>query len=109
MEGKNPKKIVVNETTGHLPYIVGVKGGEAFSFPRRDILLYLNEYFYKWLEVWIWYHDKGLLPYDKSWYNHPKKIIKVLELFENAYNVYSNQKVADITNNTKAPKMNIRK
>jgi hypothetical protein len=80
-----------NPTTGHLPYLVGVNG-DAFSFPREDIPKYMTPYFYSWLEIWWFFHEKGMLPYNKSWYMHPARIIKIIRIFENCYNKFNNDK-----------------
>lgn len=52
----------------------------------------MTSYFYEWLGIWKIYHEKNLLPYSKSYLEHPWKINKVFKIFDNIYSQKMNQR-----------------
>jgi len=84
--------IEINQFSKNNIYIVGVKGIFANSFKKKYIPVFNIDYFHKWKQVWWFYHDKGLLPYSKGWYEHNKKTIRIIEMFDNLYAHYLTDK-----------------
>ena len=52
----------------------------TFKFKKGNIPAYMTTNFFMWKNYWNKYRD-GMLPYDKSWLNHPNNIIKVFDSF----------------------------
>jgi len=63
----------------------------GFSFMKKEIPNYMSTYFFQWIKMWQWY-KKGYMPYSKSWYEHPWKIIKVFEIFDAIENEQRNER-----------------
>jgi hypothetical protein len=63
------------------------RGKVAFSFKKKEIPEYVDSYFWKWQEVWWWWHMKGTLPYGTGWYDLPAHVSNTIRLFENLYNM----------------------
>lgn len=87
-----------NPITGNSLHIVSCNAG-AWSFRKKDIPLYTNSYFYKWKDVWWFFHKKNMLPYhNKGWYEHSTKIIEVITMFDNIYYEYKYKKENETIN-----------
>jgi plasmid replication initiation protein len=84
--------IEINSFSENGIYLVGIKDIFANSFKRKDIKRFNNIYYKSWYEVWWFYHEKGLLPYNKGWYEHAQKILQVIEIFEGIYKAYKNDR-----------------
>lgn len=59
---------------------------------KREIPNYITPYFWAWHEVWWWWHTKGQLPLERSWWHHPRHVIEAIRLLEGAYVAYWNEK-----------------
>lgn len=67
-------------------------GGKVQEIKKKDIPSFITPYFQKWLDCWWWFHEKGMLPLNKSWYEHPRHVTRTLRAMESAYNRYQAEK-----------------
>lgn len=77
--------------TEDLPHIVGTRKS-AFSMRKGEIPSFMTPYFWSWHEVWWWWHTKGMLPLECSWFHHPRHVTEAIRLLEEAHVAYWNGK-----------------
>ena len=76
-----------NRHTRDLPHLVGTTE-DPHGMKKGDIPGYMTFYFWSWFDVWWWWHEKGNLPLERSWFHHPKHVTETIQMFESVYNNY---------------------
>ncbi len=64
---------------------VGKKESPKAFIKRNEIKGYLDEEFYRMLNVWEKFNMGFGLPLSKSWADHPNFLIEIIETFEKEY------------------------
>ena len=61
---------------------VGRKDNPVAIIKRCEIDDYVDDDFNGMYDLWSKFHNGFGLPYERSWSNHPKRIIDIIETFE---------------------------
>jgi hypothetical protein len=66
-----------------MQYLVGPPGDAFRISQKKDIVNYLTNYFYDWLDLW------------SIFYNHPQVIMDVFKIFDNCFIRYERKEMQD--------------